>query len=145
MVYLFMDLINAKNVLKEFFTELNFKNQIDVYDTYIQGKAPNVTLKGIDDNIGVSIAVFENNSIGIEFIFDKLSKLEKAASIINHINQKYIYIKAYVNSNGYFCVSYTSFMVPSIDILKRAIYAVFNIVGSDEFISDIQKITKLTK
>lgn len=46
MVYLFMDLINAKIVLKEFFTELNFKNQIDVYDTYIQGKAPNVSLKG---------------------------------------------------------------------------------------------------
>lgn len=140
-----MDLIKAKECIENFFKKLNFHYSVEVRETYIQGKATSVTLSGIDDDIEVNIASFSNGSMFVEFVFDKIPKLEKAAENINNLNQNFPFTKAYVSPKGYFIVAYSTMNVDSEIGLNDSIYAIFNTVASDEFIKELKKVTKLTK
>lgn len=140
-----MDLGKAKIIIENFYKKLGFKYTIEVSEKLIQGKAPNVKLNNIDDNITVNIGVFSKGSILIEFIFDKIKKVEKVSEQINKLNQCYPFIKAYVLPNDYFIVSYTAIWIESENALDDTIHSIFNIVGSNEFINDLKNITKFTK
>ena len=140
-----MDLIKARKVVEDFFKKCNFAHQIEVKQNHIHAKASNITLKGIDDDIAVTIGVFENGSMFIEFIFDKIKKLEKAADAINNLNQSFPFTKAYVTESGYFTVCYSVLNVETTEAVNKTIYDIFNIVGDDVFINALQKVTKLTK
>lgn len=140
-----MDLGKAKIIVENFYKKLGFKYSMEVNEKLIQGKAPNVILNNIDDNITVSIGVFSKGSILIEFIFDKIKKIEKVAEEINKINQNYPFVKAFVLPNGYFSVTYSAICIETEEALIDAIQSIFNIVGSNKFINDLKMVTKFTK
>ncbi len=91
----------------------------------------NITIKGFDDDVFVSLIVFKSGSFGVDFVFDKLDISQRTLNLVQEFNRNSIWLAAFIRDDGYFVLRYNVMELGEDEIISNT-RSIFNQLVSDK-------------
>ena len=124
-----------KSVMPQIDFDFKYEEDEDIYS------ARHVTLKGLDDDILLTICISDVHIVYITFTLDKLSPTDETVSALADFNTKDKYLCAYVDEDGFLTMRYFSVAFTEHDVIETISFLIRHFASITDKVKPLTDMT----